>query len=360
MKPASKFLALGLATVAVISVVACVATLWQIQSLNRAQLLDRLRNTSVIAEQVQASRLRELQLHTHALARDPAFVAYVTQSMMPDPELGGAIDSASISDLLSARREGYDASVVLDASGKPVTRSILISVAGIGIQQRPLVQQVITSLKPATGVWVLGDDLAWVAIDPLLRANTLQGLLLTATRVDDSFAASVSRMAQTGIAVALQQGTQSVLAASSNLGVDGADLVRMNTSQLFSSNTDSSQMGRLGSLKVGADSAPAWVTPLTVHGGKAALVAMDSSSSPQGTIPAGAIPLLLGIGVLALIAALVVMLQWSRTYLPLQRLGDILRRSARGEQFLTARNTGSGMVEHLRHAANELLTRLQK
>ena len=68
----------------------------------------------------EASRLAELQLRADSLAQDPAFVDYVAQSLIPVPQLGGAIDKASISDLLKERRHGYDVAMVLDTQGAPI------------------------------------------------------------------------------------------------------------------------------------------------------------------------------------------------------------------------------------------------
>lgn len=356
MKPATRFLLGGLVLVTAITAAAAVGVLWHGKRVAQAQLIAQLRDTTEVASALQASRLKELQLRTKDLASDPAFVAYVAQSLVPDPNLGGIVDRASISDLLASRREGYDASMVLDATGSPVTYSGMIVKEGAAIRERPLVQQALATLKPATGIWVLGDGLSWVAVDSMQRGGVLQGLVLTATRFNDAFADDVSRITDTGVAVMIQANSQAALSASSALDETLKVALIENAPQLFSIGETE---GRSVSLMTNEGTVTAWVSPLPVTSGQAVLVAVAGTFGPQR---AGAhIPwsLLIGVAILGLAGLFLVVMQWLRTYLPLQDIGDILARGGHGERFLTARSSGSGIVNHLRDATNEVLKRNQ-
>lgn len=356
MKPATRFLLGGLVLVIAITTVAAVGVLWYGKRVAHARLIEQLRDSTEVAGALQAGRLKELQLRTKDLASDPAFVAYVAQSLVPDPRLGGIVDRASISDLLASRREGYDASMVLDATGTPVTYSGVIVKESAAIRAHPLVQRALTTREPTTGIWVLGNELAWVAVDSMQRGGVLQGFVLTATRFNDAFADDVSRITDTGVAVMIQANSQAALSASSAIDETTQVALIENAAQLFSGGETK---GRSISLVTGAGKTPAWVSPLPVTGDQAVLVAVAGTAGPQRAGAQVPWPLLIGVALLGLAGILLVILHWSRTYLPLQDIGDILARGGHGERFLTARSTGSGIVNHLRDATNEVLKRNQ-
>jgi hypothetical protein len=142
-----------------------------------------------------------LQLRGEALAQDSAFVDYVAQSLIPNPQLGGAVDSVSISDLLRERRKGYDIAMVLDYRGTPVASSGILLKDPVSIRKDPLVTAAISQLKPRQGVWLDHGQLLWVAVNPLLRSGALQGVLVTATRVDAAFAVAIGHIARADVAL---------------------------------------------------------------------------------------------------------------------------------------------------------------
>ena len=93
---------------------------WQIQRSAVAdagqQIAQRLRSAGQMQMAQQALRSRELLLVTRQLAGDRGFVGYVAQSLRQDA--GGAVDSASIRDLLDERRQqlDIDMAMVLNSS----------------------------------------------------------------------------------------------------------------------------------------------------------------------------------------------------------------------------------------------------
>ena len=352
MKPATRSLVCGLALVVAFVAATAIGVVWQTNRTAQARSLHQLQLVGTVESELQANRLQELQLRAEALAHDSAFVDYVAQSMIPNPQLGGAVDSASISDLLKERRHGYDIAVVLDPHGKPVATSGILLREPASIQQDPLVTKAINTLSPVQGSWVDHGQLLWVAINPLLRGGVLQGVLLTATHVDDAFVIAVSRIASADITFVIQSSAAAVSAPSS--GVDGW------VSQALSAQLPAVlglKNSQALSLTDAQHSATVWITPLDTVGGRAALVAVDpdADSGSGGAINAVAMPFLLGIAALGVFGVLIVLLLWRRTWLPLQQIQDLIEHASKGDRHLTLRINGSPIVRRLRDSVNHLL-----
>lgn len=352
MRPASRSLLLGLVAVVGFAVVAAVGIVWQLAKVAQARSLEQLRATATVEHELQANRLAELQLRADLLARDPAFVDYVAQSLVPNPQWGGAVDSVSISDLLKNRRRGYDIAMVLDTQGRAVAASGVLLKDHASIQRDPLVAAAIGKLQAQQGVWVDHGQLYWVSVSPLLRGGAVQGVLIAASRVDDAFAIAIGRIARTDVALLMEPVPGSALPPSTGLGWTGAAL----SAQLGAVLAVSDSTGKSLRLSDGQHVTTTWVTPLQASGGRAALVAIGPDQS-SGLIHPTALPLLAGLAGLALCAVLLVLLQWWRTWLPLQRMLTVVERAAQGDRNLTVRANGSAIVERLRDGINRLLHR---
>lgn len=352
MKPAARFLFGSLALIVILTLATLAGVLWHTNHAQHQRMLERLKTTSVIEADLQANRLQELQIRAHALASDPAFVAYVAQSLIPNPQLGGAIDSLSITDQLNERRHGYDVALVLDPTGKLVARSGLLSKADASIQHDPLVTRTISTLKSSRGLWAGDGQLYWVSVNPLLRAGALQGVLVAATRLDDAFAIAISRMAHTDIAMLVTSTAKPMLAASSNLDSATARALLANGAAI---RTLHAADGHALTHWRGDQHLTAWTVPLPVSSGTAAMVALDPDSGDTQAIISAAWPLLLGTVALAIITLLLVLTHWWRTLVPLQDTGAIVRQAAAGDSFMTVRVDGSALVRYLRDAINHLL-----
>lgn len=355
MKPATRFLLLGTGAVLLLAVTAVAGILWQVEHATRGHALDQLRVASTVERELEANRLSELQLRADLLAQDPAFVDYVAQSLIPNPQLGGTVDSASISDLLKDRRRGYDIAVALDLQGRPVAASGILLKDHASIQRDPLVSAAISQRQAQQGVWVDHGQLYWVSVSPLLRGGALQGLLLAASHVDDAFATAVSRIAHVDVALLMQPAPGSALPPSTGLGWTGTAL----SAQLASVLAVSDSRGEVLTLSDDQHAATAWVTPLKASGGRAALVAIGPDQVGGLANPA-ALPGLAGVVGLALYALLLVLLQWWRTWLPLQRMLAVLELAGHGDQHLTIRIRGSAIVRRLREGINPLLHRARQ
>ncbi|MEP6899013.1 MAG: hypothetical protein ABI870_10825 [Rhodanobacter sp.] len=356
MRPASRFLLSGVALVLVVVAIAAAGLLWQTHRNLQGILLHQLRRVGAVENELQANRLQELQLRADVLAHDSAFVDYVAQSLIPNPQLGGAVDSASISDLLKERRQGYDIAAVLDPRGKLVATSGILLRNPADIQRDTLVANAISTLKPVQGTWVDHGQLTWVAVNPLLRGGALQGVLLTAAHVDDEFAIAVGRIAGTGVTFAIQPVSGSAPVPSSGVDVWIVQAVASQTPAMLS--LTSPQSRRLVDAR---NAAMTWVTPLQTIGGHAALVAVDPDAGSSDLFDGVPRSMLVGIAVLGAFGLSIVLLLWRRTWLPLQNMLDVIQRAAQtDDQHLTVRTKGSPVVRYLRDSINQLLHQERK
>lgn len=355
MKPAARFLTGNTLLVLVLVAAAAALTLWQLADAAKSRSLKQLRVAATVEQDLQASRLAELHLRADALAQDPAFVDYVTQSLIPNPQLGGAIDSASISDLLDERRHGYDVAMVLDPHGSPVASSGILLKDHASIRQDPLVSATIAARKARQGMWVNHGQLFWVATSPLLRGGSLQGALLVASRVDDAFAIAIGRIARSDIVLLVQPDPAAGPPPSTNPD-------RWVTQSLSARLPDvlgvKSAEGTSLTLADAQHRTTAWVTPLPASGGAAALVAIGPYDSDfTALVNRSTLPMLAGLAVLGLGMLVLVWLQWWRTWLPLQRMLGVIELAAQGDHNLTIRAHGSSIVGRLRDGINRLLHR---
>lgn len=349
MKTATRSLVYGLVLVVVLVAIAATGVMWQSDRATQTRSQHPLQQAGMVENQLQASRLQELQSRAETLTNDSAFVDYVAQSLIPNPQRGGAVDSASIGDLLKERRHGYDIAAVLDPHGKLIAMSGILRRAPASIRTDTLVARAINTLKPVQGVWVDHGQLLWVAVNPLLRGVALQGVLLTATHMDDAFAGAVGRIAGADVAFVIQPPPASVPAPSS--GVDAWVTQALSAQSAALLGLTNGQALRLADAQ---HSTTAWVTPLKIASGRAALVAIDPKADSGDTTNDAARPLLLGIVAFGVLGVLIVLLQWRRTWLPLQKLADLIDVAGKGKRAPALRVDGSPIVRRLCDGVNQL------
>jgi len=345
MKPSTKALWSGWALVIVCAALAVAAALWNASRGERTRATARLQTSSEIVHDLQAQELEMLQLRAQTLAGDPAFVDYVTQSLVPNPQLGGAVDNLSISDLLKQRRHGDDIVMLLDPAGTPITAIGTLGKDRASISHDPLVVASISQLTTVQGAWLDHGDLLWVVVSPLLRGRTPQGYLITASRADGSFFAKIGRLVHSDVALVLDASPQPVSYSS---GVDAGlvELLGAHRQEILATGSEQGTGMHLQSADI-------WVTPLKLGGGHAALVALNPATRSDRGIDQETFWSLVGIAFFAICAAFYVWLQWFFTWRPLARLADAFDN----DRHAMAAIGGSALVRDVRDRLVLLMTR---
>lgn len=345
MKPAWRYLASGLALMALVAF----GLRWMLrQPTPDAGAGDRLQRVAVVASDVRDNAMQQLQLRAAALATDPAFASYVVQAMEPGAAPNGGIDRASIADLLKSRRSGYDLAMVLDGKGRPVAADGPRLGEAAEWPRDPLVKRTLATLRPSAGAWVHGGRLYWVAVNPLVRGGIAQGALLTAAKINDDYAATISR--HTGAAIVLLVAGEDgyVIASAHALPSWARTSLPELAAGLPATRTAPLQDTTL-KLPPGHADEMARVVPVPTTSSQALVVAIaEAPEAPSsGWWPA------LGIFVLG---ALAVLWHWWRVERPLEQLAERLGAVARGRRPPEFAMHGSVNVRRVARRLNRLFS----
>jgi hypothetical protein len=349
MNYASRSLLYGLTLVSVLVALAVAGVLWQGRRAAPSRLLHRLQHAGMVETELTASRLQELQSRAETLADDSAFVDYVAQSLIPNQQRGGSVDSASIGDLLTERRHGYDIAAVLDARGTLVATSGLLLRSPASIRRDRLVTRAINTLKPVQGAWVDQGQLLWVAVNPLLRGVVLQGVLLTASHVDARFANTVGRIADTEVAFVLPPSPGAARAPASAMAGWAAQALSAQSAAVLALSSP-----QAWNLVDAGHTTTTWVMPLDATGGRAALVAVDPHADAGAAPDGDTQPLLLRIVLLGIGGVVIVLWHWRRTWLPLQKMAQLIDGAGKRHRPAVLQIDGSPIVRRLRDGINRL------
>lgn len=308
---------------------------------------EPLQRVALVAADVRANAEQLLQLRTSNLASDPAFSSYVLQAMDPGAAPGGAIDRASIVDLLRSRREGFDLAMVLDAHGRLVASDGAAPETAAQLPGNALVKRTLATRKSSTGAWVSAGELYWVAVDPLVRGGLMQGLLLTAARVDAGYTATISRHTGMPVALLIADGERYRIASGHALpGWAASTLADAATARNAAGASVSS--GDTLAVPHRVDTV-ARIIPISTTSGDALLVAL-----------AGAPPTpLLGVGPalwVFLLGAAMVLWHWWRVERPLDLLSERIGAVAHGRRAQQFAVRGSASVRRLARQLNRLFS----
>jgi uncharacterized membrane protein len=352
MKPTQRYLVIGIVLPVLVAVVAAWAVVWRVDRDMAAIDGARLHGADTVVYALWGARAAELQARAEALGNDPAFVDYVAQSMLPNAQLGGTVDKASISDLLTERRKGYDVAMVLDPQGMPVATSGVLLRDPAGIRHDPLVQRALATVAPAEGAWIDNDKLFWVTAMPMTRGAAVQGVLVGATQVDGGFVATVAKALGVHVGLYVQDGRTTRLIASSDQASDLGQAMARAPAPLTDASHELDIDARDGRHR-------GWMLPIPASSGKVAMLLAAPRGRGAGAIPAEAWPYLGGLAALLALSLATVWVRYVRTYQPLQALiVDIGRASIAGR--LVPLRRGSAVVRALWNAANDVLLRAHR
>lgn len=347
MNMATRPLRVGLLAIWVLAILSALGVFAWMTHLAQRQSFVHLASAARVERALQSRQLAELRLRADHLAKDPAFVAYVAQSLIPDPARGNAIDSASIADLLSSRRQGYDLALVLDPGGKPAARSGDLLANDANLRNDPAIGRAIVTLKPQQELRVEQGQIILVVVEPLLRGEALQGVLYTAKQLGGAFTEAVSRVSGSEVLLLAMPAAASD-ASPANGG--SSELAHAIQTALAATPGQSGSM----TMRVDGRTLPAIATTLPTVGGQATLVALDPGFDAAVAAIKSAWPLWLGILLLASIASGGVLVRWRRTDLPLAHICAILERGVEGDRALVIRTHGSAALRRLRDQLNAI------
>lgn len=298
--------------------------------------------------QVERTLSDDLRLRASLLAADGASIAYIADSLQVGATPGQTVDSASISDLLADRREqlGLDAVGVIDVSGRWIAGTRPWSDGGPVPLRHPLFVAARDGQKLAMGLVREDRRLYLAAIQPMVRASTVDAYLYAASALDERFLKTVGTLVSMDLALLATAEPAQLLAQSTELGEQAwAGVMRATSSGAVGAPTDiatgETRMTRL---------------PLFAHGDQAVLLAQPLSDSGGSGLLSSSLALLAALWSLAWL--LVLYLVWRASVQPAKLACDLLERAALGDFKLRAPPWPSGLRGRFAAAFDTLMLRL--
>lgn len=304
---------------------------------------QRLSAAALAHDALQDMRERELLLLTRQLAEDKGFVGYIAQSLQPGTS--GAIDTASIRDLLDERRGqlGIDVAMVLDSQGRTLVDTASYQPTQSDLAQHSAVSQALSTLEPASGFLRGRERGMQVAVAPLLLGASSEGLLLTGKFIDDDFARRIGAIAGTDIA--LLTGTPAgpqVLAGTINADVR-KELAAVAVQRGW---PVANAAGETATFDIAGSRWLARASPASKDTAAGSLIALLPGGAIDAFVAATDSALWLWGGVLAALAVLLTALLWLYWLRPLDTLACSARGIAGGalEPVPAIRGGGAGIA----------------
>ncbi len=180
----------------------------------------KLNGSQLIQQEFNQQKLRQLELVSLVVASDPAFVAYVAQTIF-DLENGQQADVASIADLLLERKQqyGFDVAFIVSVDGEQIARSDQAMAAARDLSAAPLLQNAMQQLLPVSGYWRDQQSIYQAAVVPLARGRNLVGFLVTGLTVDDQLSNDIAKLTGTEVLILAKQ-DQHFTSIASTLDLD--------------------------------------------------------------------------------------------------------------------------------------------
>ncbi|MCP3958285.1 MAG: hypothetical protein GY719_10580, partial [bacterium] len=209
------FLASALIVTLAVAAAVAVTHLLGSQVAERA-VRDSLARSSWVQSTFQDSQLEELLLASRLVAGDPAFFAYLADSI----DRG---DVASLRDALQDRRSDLgDFVMVLDPDGFVLVQAGELLPLEEDVSADPLYLKALEEFDSA-GQWARGDRLFNAAAVPIAAGGVLQGFLVAAEAIDDARADELRRVNGTEVTFVLTPPDGAPTRVATTLEADMAD-----------------------------------------------------------------------------------------------------------------------------------------
>ena len=362
-KPKLLIFFLGTAIAVLIAAGAWSIVLWQYRAIDRQANTHALDTAQSIHKYVQEQRVAHLEEASRTIATNPNFVSYITQALATN-DVHGATDVASIRDLLDERRHdaGLDAAVILDASGKAVA-----SVGDTLYSERDwsgiaMVAQV--KKNPTQASAILNDDKRafLVTATPLMRGTEIEALLLTGARIDEVAVKSLGQIGQSDLAlIAFGPASSSIIAST----LDAQDAQQFATLAATSQtqwqdHIASATGSEPFTVDVSGRSWSARLAPLHRSSQKVFLMALVPPARGDAVFRALATPVLAGAVAAILLLTIFALWLWRRVLRPLTVMDEFAARAMRGDHALELRLAGTGPIQRIASAFNQILKELAR
>lgn len=196
----------------------------------------KLNGSHLIQQEFNQQKLRQLELVSLVVASDPAFTAYVAQTIF-DLENNQQADIASIADLLLERKQqfGFDVAIIASAEGQQIARSDQAMATPRNLTEIQLMKTALDALLPVSGYWSDGERIYQAAVVPLARGRNLIGFLITGLIVNDQLANDIAKLSGTEVMI-LSEKEQSFRPIASTLDIDLNKALIDQLNQLSSAN----------------------------------------------------------------------------------------------------------------------------
>lgn len=191
----------------------------------------KLNSSQLIEQEFNQQKLRQLELVSLVVASDPAFVAYVAQTIF-DLENDEQADIASVADLLLERKQqfGFDVAIIASADGQQLARSDQAMSAPRNLTGIELMQRGMDELIPISGYWSDNDQIYQAAVVPLARGRNLIGFLITGLSVNDVLTADIAKLTGTEVVILSSDSSGKIdsIASTLDLGLNATLLEKLN------------------------------------------------------------------------------------------------------------------------------------
>ncbi len=196
-------------------------TLYYGNQIAEDSISKKLNSSQLIQQEFNEQKRRQLELVSLVVASDPAFVAYVAQTIF-DLENDETADIASVADLLLERKQqfGFDVAIIASASGQQIARSDQAMSAPRNLTDIELMQRGMDELIPISGYWSDNDQIYQAAVVPLARGRNLIGFLITGLTVNDALTADIAKLTGTEVVILANDSTGKIASIASTLDLD--------------------------------------------------------------------------------------------------------------------------------------------
>jgi len=195
-----------------------------------------------------------------------------------------------------------------------------------------------------------------------MRGTDIEALLLTGVRINETAIRSLGQIGQSDLAlIAFGPGSTSIIAST----FDAQDAQQFATLVASSGTQWQDRVGSANGLEsfavdVSGRSWSARLAPLHRSSQKVFLMALVPPARREAVLSALATPVIAGAGAAILLLLVLLLLLWRRVLRPLAIMDEFAARAMRGDHALELRLMGTGSIQRIAAAFNQILKELTR